>query len=85
MPFYLVFVGLAADLVRRGELSRVMEAVAGAAAITALGYGALYVQNQVAAAPPTAWWSAPITFVAFAVLWWGARELISQRAAAGVG
>src|SRR5207237_9079385 len=85
VPFYLVFAGLAVDLVRRFQLNHLTEALAGAAAITVLGYGALYLQSVAVAAPPTAWWSAPITFVAFAALWWGGRELVSRRAVARAG
>ncbi|HVK20292.1 MAG TPA: hypothetical protein VM677_02920 [Actinokineospora sp.] len=70
VPFYLVFVGLAIDLVRRLNLGHTLEAVAGAAAVTVLGHAALYAQDTLIAAPPIAWWSAPITFALVAALWW---------------
>lgn len=69
VPFYLVFVGLAVDLVRRAALPRLAGAVAGAGATTVLGYAALYAQSELVAAPPSAWWSAPLTFIAVAALW----------------
>ncbi|WP_121389258.1 hypothetical protein [Actinokineospora cianjurensis] len=78
VPFYLVFVGLGIDLVRRFGLPHLGEAAAGAVAVTALGYGALYAQEQLLAAPPTAWWSAPIALVGVAVLWAAGRP-IAQR------
>ncbi|GLZ37577.1 hypothetical protein [Actinokineospora sp. NBRC 105648] len=73
VPFYLLFVGLAVDLVRRLHLANLVEAVTGAAAITVLGHGALYAQEIVLDAPPVAWWSAPITFVLVAALWAAGR------------
>jgi hypothetical protein len=60
VPFYLIFVGLAVDLTRR---QRLLEA----AAVTVLGYGALWLQGMVIAAPPVAYWTAPITFAAVAL------------------
>jgi hypothetical protein len=57
VPFYLVFVGLAVDLARRAKYQ-----VITAAAVTAGGYGALLVQDVLVEAPPTAYWTAPITF-----------------------
>ncbi|MBC6446755.1 hypothetical protein [Actinokineospora xionganensis] len=75
VPFYLVFVGLAIDLVRRMNLSHAMEAVVGAGAVTVLGHTALFAQEVTIAAPPIAWWSAPITFVLLAGCWWLGRPV----------
>lgn len=75
VPFYLVFVGLAIDLIRRLRLGHLVEAVAGAALVTTFGYVALLLQDLVVEAPPTNYWTAPITFVALAVLWWSGRPL----------
>jgi hypothetical protein len=55
VPLYLIFVGLAVDLARR-------QPAAVALAVTAVGYGALWLQGQLVAAPPVAYWTAPVTF-----------------------
>jgi hypothetical protein len=55
VPFYLVFVGLAVDIARR---LRILEPPVGAAAGTALGYGALLAQDALLETPPTAYWTA---------------------------
>jgi hypothetical protein len=67
VPLYLVFVGLAVDIARR---LRILEPLVGAAAVTALGYGALLAQDALLEAPPTAYWTAPITLGALALAWW---------------
>jgi hypothetical protein len=71
VPFYLVFVGLAVDIARR---LRILEPLVGAAAVTALGYGALLAQDALLETPPAAYWTAPITFGALAVAWWCATR-----------
>ncbi|WP_035304451.1 hypothetical protein [Actinokineospora inagensis] len=73
VPFYLLFVGLAVDVARR--LPRPVEAVVGAVLVTALGYGALYLQKTFVGAPPVAWWSAPIALGAVGLLWSLGRPL----------
>ncbi|MDQ3406117.1 MAG: hypothetical protein M3548_22440 [Actinomycetota bacterium] len=78
VPFYLVAVGVAVDIVRRARLSHAVEAVAGAGAVALLGYTALYLQDVVVGAPPVAWWSAPITFALIAVGWWLAKPIASR-------
>ncbi|WP_018686652.1 hypothetical protein [Actinokineospora enzanensis] len=75
VPFYLLFVGLAIDLVRRAKLSSIPELLATAAAAVAIGYAALYLQDRMLAAPPTAWWSAPIALVGVAAIWFAARPV----------
>ncbi len=75
VPFYLVFVGLAVDLARRARLPHPAEAAAGAALVTVLGHAALYAQAVLVAAPPVAWWSAPVTLGLVAAFWWSGRPL----------
>ncbi|MGQ0840331.1 hypothetical protein [Actinokineospora sp.] len=75
VPFYLVFVGIAVDMVRRMRLPHLMDAVAGAAVVCLLGHVALYLQGWLIEAPPVAWWSAPITFALLAVLWWTGKPI----------
>jgi len=55
VPLYLIFVGIAVDLARRRPVLVPL-------AVTVLGYGALWVQGELIAAPPVAYWTAPITF-----------------------
>lgn len=69
VPFYLVFLGLGVDLARRVAITGLTEALVGAAAITAFGFGALYVQELLVKAPPVNWWTPPFAFVLVAVLW----------------
>jgi hypothetical protein len=86
VPFYLLFVGLAVDLARRLKVANLTEALAGAAVVTVVGYGALLSQDLLAQAPPVAYWTAPITFAGLAVLWWSGRPLarrLSRPRAAG--
>ena len=73
VPFYLIFVGLAVDLTRR---IRVLTPLAA----TVLGYGALWLQDMLIAAPPTAYWTAPITFLGVATLGYMRTVLIAKRA-----
>lgn len=75
VPFYLVGVGLAVDLARRLGLAHLTEAVAGAALVTGLGYGALLLQDLAIETPPVAYWTAPLTFAGLVLLWWSGRPL----------
>ncbi|MGH3432815.1 MAG: hypothetical protein ACRDQB_08280, partial [Thermocrispum sp.] len=76
VPFYLLFVGLAVDLAFRFGRTRVTTAVVAGAAVTTLGFGALYLQSQLAGwlelagtqtAPPVNYWMAPVVFALVAV------------------
>lgn len=78
VPFYLVLVGLAVDMIRRVRQPRINEALVGGVAVTALGYAALWVQDTLVEAPPVTYWTAPITAVGLAALWWSGG-LLAQR------
>ena len=55
VPLYLVLVGLAVDLTRRLPVLTPL-------VVVVLGYGALWLQDVAIAAPPVAYWTAPVTF-----------------------
>lgn len=83
VPFYLVFVGLAIDLVRRLRLHPLLEPVIGAAAVVGFGYGTLPWQEQLLSSPPVAYWTAPITFAGLALCWWLVSRPAFARLSAG--
>ncbi|GAB2978493.1 hypothetical protein LWP59_39280 [Amycolatopsis acidiphila] len=73
IPFYLVFVGLAADLgYRRGALTGVL--------VAAFGYGVLWLQSLFGAAPPIAYWTLPVVLVAVTAVWWVTATRLRVRA-----
>jgi hypothetical protein len=71
IPFWLLFIGLAVDLVFRfNTLPWVAQALLGAGLTTVLGGAALFAQAELIKAPPVDYWpSLPISFVAMAALW----------------
>ncbi|RZS37909.1 hypothetical protein EV193_105469 [Herbihabitans rhizosphaerae] len=75
VPFWMVFVGLAIDLAHRRGLPRTATVLLGATLATVFGYAALYLQDRLIAAPPSAYWSAPIALALLAALWWSAKPL----------
>jgi hypothetical protein len=89
VPFYLLAVGLAVDLafmIGHG----VVTAGSGAFLVTALGYGALWIQSQLRpwilgdahteSAPPVAYWTAGVALIAIFALWAAANaRLRSSR------
>ena len=68
VPFLLIFVGLAVDLVCRLDLPWPREAAAGAVLVTGVVYLGAFVQSQLLAAPPISYWSAPASAVIAAAL-----------------
>src|SRR5262249_10561405 len=69
VPFLLIFVGLAVDLVCRLGLPWRVEALFGAIAVTAVVYLAAFGESVALAAPPISYWSAPVSALIVAVLW----------------
>jgi hypothetical protein len=69
VPFALLLVGLAVDLVLRRELPWPVEAVVGAVVVTTAAYVGLFVQGSLITAPPVSYWSAPASALIIAVLW----------------
>ncbi|PFG48534.1 hypothetical protein ATK36_3633 [Amycolatopsis sulphurea] len=75
VPFYLLAVGLAVDLAYRTP----RPALSGAILVTALGYGAFWLQSQLRplllgdsqteSAPPAAYWTAAVTAAGLFALW----------------
>ena len=69
VPFLLLLVGLAIDLIAMANLPWLTEAVLGAIGVTAVVYVGAYLQSVVVAAPPISYWSAPVSALIIAVLW----------------
>ncbi len=69
VPFLLLLVGLAIDLVMLADLPWLTEALLGAVVVTGVVYVAAFVQGYVLAAPPISYWSAPVSAAVLAVLW----------------
>ncbi|MFD1145790.1 hypothetical protein [Saccharothrix hoggarensis] len=69
VPLFLLLIGLAVDAAHLGDLPVPVVAVLGSAAVTGLGYGGIWAQQAVDAAPPISYPSAAATFVVLAVLW----------------
>jgi hypothetical protein len=77
VPFWVLFIGIAVDVAFLfGRLPWIAQAVLGAALVTGIGAGALYLQAELIKAPPIDYLPAlPIAFGALAVLWWSGRPL----------
>ncbi|MBB5806555.1 hypothetical protein F4560_006323 [Saccharothrix ecbatanensis] len=69
VPLFLVLVGLAVDAAHLGRVPAPVAAILGSAAVTGLGYGGIWAQQALDAAPPILYPSAAVTFVVLAVLW----------------
>lgn len=69
VPFLLLPVGLAVDLVMLTDLPWLTEALIGAIVVTTVVYAAAYIQSVVLAAPPISYWSAPASALILAGLW----------------
>ncbi len=78
VPFLLLPVGLAVDLVTMAGLTWLIEALIGAAAATFAVYLGVFVQSEVLAAPPVSYWSAPVSAALLAV-GWAAYAYVRQR------
>lgn len=75
IPFYLVFVGLAVDVVRRLRLGALVEPLVAGVAVAGLGYAALAVQDALIVAPDSTYWTAPLTGAGVALAWWAGRPI----------
>jgi len=80
VPFFVLGIGLAIDLVCRARLPWYAEAVLGAIVTTALGYAALYGQATALVAPPVSYRSAGTAAVLLALGWAAVRLLPTLRA-----
>ncbi|GAA1349722.1 hypothetical protein [Saccharothrix algeriensis] len=69
VPVFLVLVGLAVDVAHLGRVPAPVAAVLGAAAVTGLGYGGIWAQQALDAAPPIDFPSAAVAFALLAALW----------------
>ncbi|MEV0676784.1 hypothetical protein AB0I60_09690 [Actinosynnema sp. NPDC050436] len=78
VPVFLVLIGLAVDAAHLGRVPAPVAAVLGAAAVTGLGYGGIWVQQSLDAGPPVDHASAAITFVVLAALW-TAVDVVARR------
>jgi hypothetical protein len=78
VPLFLVLIGLCVDLAHLGKLPAPVSAVLGAAAVTGLGYGGIWAQQEFLAAPPISYSSAAVTFVLLAGLW-RAGDVVVRR------
>jgi hypothetical protein len=78
VPVFLLLIGLAVDAAHLGGLPAPLAAVLGSAAVTGLGYGGIWAQQELDAAPPILYPSAAATFVVLAVLW-----LVADRVKVG--
>ncbi|MGM1058780.1 hypothetical protein [Saccharothrix sp. Mg75] len=81
VPLFLVLVGLAVDAAHLGRVPAPVSAVLGAAAVTGLGYGGIWLQQSFDAAPPILYPSAVATFALLAVLWVVADRLTTRTTA----
>lgn len=100
VPFYLVFVGLAVDLAfLLGRGQGLYKAALGGSLVAGLGFGALWVQSQLApwllgaeahteSAPPVDYWTVPVVLVGVALIWaaseYGVRWWNGRRSSAEV-
>jgi hypothetical protein len=69
VPLFLLLIGLAVDAAHLGRVPAPVAAIVGAAAVTGLGYGGIWAQQALDAAPPISYPSAAVTFVVLAALW----------------
>lgn len=93
VPFYLVAVGVGVDLAfRMARGHRTFAAGIGALLVTALGFGAFWLQSQfrpwllgegavTESAPPISYWTVPVILVGVAVCWAAATPVATRLAA----
>ena len=82
VPLFLVLVGVCVDLAHTASLPAFSAALLGSAAITGIGYGGIWVQQQWLEAPPILYPSAAVTFVLLAAAWTGVDLWARRRAPA---
>ncbi|WP_199440439.1 hypothetical protein [Umezawaea beigongshangensis] len=71
VPLFLVLAGLCVDLAHTGRVPVPVAALLGSAAVTGIGYGGIWVQQELLAAPPISYSSAAATFLVLVVTWTG--------------
>ncbi|MGH3621462.1 MAG: hypothetical protein ACRDQ5_06685 [Sciscionella sp.] len=74
VPFWLVVLGVAVDMVAMGTWTWLVRILAGFAVLTGIGYTAIALQSAVLVAPPTNYYTVPVTFVLLAALWMTAER-----------
>ncbi|GAA1268893.1 hypothetical protein [Saccharothrix xinjiangensis] len=79
VPLFLLLIGLAVDVAHLGRVPAPLAAVLGAAAVTGLGYGGIWAQQSLDAAPPISYPSAVAAFLVLAALWVAADRLAVRR------
>jgi hypothetical protein len=69
VPLFLVLTGLCVDLAHTGRVPAPVAALLGSAAVTGIGYGGIWAQQELLAAPPISYSSAAATFLVLVVAW----------------
>ncbi|GGP80472.1 hypothetical protein GCM10010185_62920 [Saccharothrix coeruleofusca] len=82
VPLFLLLTGVAVDVALLGRVPAPVAAVLGSAAVTGLGYGGIWAQQEWLSAPPISYASAGATFLALAVLWTAADVALRRRGTA---
>jgi hypothetical protein len=82
IPLFLVLIGLCVDVAHLGKLPTPAAALLGSAAVTAVGYGGIWAQQEWISAPPIFFPSAAATFILLATLWTTGDYLLHRRAPA---
>jgi len=82
IPLFLVLIGLCVDVAHLGLLPTPAAALLGSAAVTGIGYGGIWAQQEWISAPPVHFPSAAATFVVLAVLWTAGDYLLRPKRAA---
>jgi hypothetical protein len=73
VPFLILGLGLAIDLVGMLKLPWIAEAALGSVLVGAAVYLGAFVQSYVLVAPPISYWSAPVATVILFAAWCGAH------------
>ncbi|GAA3881072.1 hypothetical protein GCM10022243_52110 [Saccharothrix violaceirubra] len=81
IPLFLILIGAAVDAAHLGRVPALPAAILGAAATTGLGYGGIWLQQQLNAAPPVSYPSAAATFLILATTWIALDALLRRKAA----
>ena len=84
VPLFLVLVGVCVDVAHLSVLPRVYAALLGSAAVTGIGYGGIWAQQQVLVAPPILYSSAIATFAFLAGLWIAGDYWVRRRTPAAI-
>ena len=84
LPLFLVLVGVCVDVAHLASLPALSAALLGSAAVTGIGYGGIWVQQQWLEAPPILYPSAAATFGLLAAGWVGVDHWTRRRTPAKV-